>query len=249
MRDRDGADGPARAPELAIAGGPRLRRGSGGAGGPRRFVGDLRPVPGRGALPIEQLPRERAVNLIVLDGTWWQARKLLKLNSGACRPSPGRVPPAKAECLRDPPRPADFCVIDHRGTGGSAARVLEPEGGRFERLLDPFHAMVERQRWFQTEVRSSRHASPSTLTHLATNGVRRSPRRGLVTPRLRPRRGERLAASSSRATGAGDGSLGRPPSRDGRDIRGGAWHRDERSARPHPSTSICRRSASGPAAP
>src|SRR5439155_1363188 len=36
--------------------------------------------PGKGAIDVADLPRDRALTLIALDGTWWQARKLLHLN-------------------------------------------------------------------------------------------------------------------------------------------------------------------------
>jgi hypothetical protein len=61
-------------------------------------------------------------------------------------------------------------------------QFLEAEGGRFERLLDPFHAMVARQRWFQEEVRSHRH-------HYSRRRVAVSPRAAFAA---------RLAADWSR---------------------------------------------------
>ena len=114
--------------------------------------------PGPGALSVEQLPRDRALTLIVLDGTWWQARKLLKLN-----PALGRLPrvafrPQARSAYIIRRQPDDFCVSTIEALA-EVLEVLEPEGGRFERLLDPFHAMVERQRWFQAEVHASRHQS------------------------------------------------------------------------------------------
>ena len=36
--------------------------------------------PGPQARDVATLPRDRPLTLIVVDGTWWQARKLLKLN-------------------------------------------------------------------------------------------------------------------------------------------------------------------------
>ena len=112
--------------------------------------------PGFEASPVEQLPRDRAITLIVLDGTWWQARKLLKLNPAiAALPRVAFLPrqPSAYLIRREP---ADFCVSTIEALA-AVLRGLEPEGDRFGRLLDPFHAMVERQLWFQAEVGSSRH--------------------------------------------------------------------------------------------
>jgi DTW domain-containing protein YfiP len=112
--------------------------------------------PGSGACPVEQLPRDRAITLIVLDGTWWQARKLLKLNPAIAALPRVAFKPRRPSAYLIRREPADFCV----STIEALAEVLgglEPEGARFARLLDPFHAMVQRQQWFQTEVGSRRH--------------------------------------------------------------------------------------------
>ncbi len=112
--------------------------------------------PGPDALPVQQIPRDHAVTLIVLDGTWWQARKLLKLNPElASLPRVAFHPRARSAYLIRR-QPADFCVSTIEALA-EVLGVLEPEAGGFDRLLDPFHAMVERQRWFRDEVRSSRH--------------------------------------------------------------------------------------------
>ncbi len=114
--------------------------------------------PGPGALPIEQLPRDRAVTLVVLDGTWWQARKLLRLNPALAGLPRVAFRPHKPSGYLIRREPADFCVSTIEALA-EALTVLEPDGGPFARLLDPFHAMVERQQWFQAEVRASRHRS------------------------------------------------------------------------------------------
>ena len=137
--------------------------------------------PGPDALPLEQLPRDRPITLIVLDGTWWQARKLLKLNPAIARLPRVAFRPHKPSAYLIRREPADFCVSTIEALA-EVLKVLEPEAGRFDRLLDPFHAMVERQRWFQTEVRSSRHRQFARRA-----GV--SPRRSLAA---------RLAADWSR---------------------------------------------------
>jgi DTW domain-containing protein YfiP len=147
------------------------------AGGPDTFV----LFPGPDALPVGRLPRDRALTLVVLDGTWSQARKLLRLNPAiASLPRVAFLPrrPSGYLIRREP---ADFCVSTIEALA-EVLRVIEPEGARFERLLDPFHAMVERQQWFESEVGSSRHLR-------ATRSPRPSPRAALAA---------RLAASWSR---------------------------------------------------
>ncbi len=136
--------------------------------------------PGPGALPVEKLPRDRAVTLIVFDGTWSQARKLLKLNPEIAGLPRVAFHPGKPSAYVIRREPADFCVSTIEALA-EVLTVLEPDGGPFARLLDPFHAMVERQLWFQTEVRASRHSF--------TRSARTSPRDKLAA---------RLAASWSR---------------------------------------------------
>jgi DTW domain-containing protein YfiP len=114
--------------------------------------------PGPGATPVEKLARDHDVTLIVLDGTWWQARKLLKLNPAIAVLPRIAFRPRKPSAYVIRREPADFCVSTIEALA-EVLKVLEPEGDRFSRLLDPFHAMVARQRWFQDEVRSSRHRS------------------------------------------------------------------------------------------
>jgi DTW domain-containing protein YfiP len=116
--------------------------------------------PGPQALDVSALPRDRAVTLIVVDGTWWQARKLLKLNPAlAALPRVSFTPshPSRYLIRR---QPADFCVSTIEALA-QVLEVLEP-GQSFARLLDPFHAMVARQRWFQTTVGSHRHQRAHT---------------------------------------------------------------------------------------
>ena len=112
--------------------------------------------PGASATDVHDLPRDPAATLIVLDGTWSQARKLLRLNPAlAALPRLSFSPQAKsAYHIRR--QPADFCVSTIEALGEVLA-VLEPEGFPAARLLDPFLAMVARQRRFAAEVNASRH--------------------------------------------------------------------------------------------
>jgi DTW domain-containing protein YfiP len=119
--------------------------------GPRYLL-----FPGPDARPVEDLPRDRPVTLVVLDGTWSQARKLLRLNPALLALPRVAFRPRRPSGYLIRRQPADFCVSTIEALAEVLA-VLEPDGARFERLLDPFAAMVERQRWFESQVRAHRH--------------------------------------------------------------------------------------------
>jgi DTW domain-containing protein YfiP len=118
--------------------------------------------PGAEAVDVATLPRDPPITLIVLDGTWWQARKLLKLNPALA------ALPRVAFTPREPSRylirrqPADFCVSTIEALA-QVLDVLEPGDRSFAGILDPFHAMVARQRWYETEIRSHRHHRTAPL--------------------------------------------------------------------------------------
>lgn len=127
--------------------------------------------PGSAALPVEQLPRDRPITLVVMDGTWWQAKKLLKLNPAIAALPRVAFHPQRPSAYVIRREPAPFCVSTIEALA-EVLQALEPDGDRFERLLDPFHAMVERQQRFQAEVHASRHR--------ATRRAGASPRKSLA---------------------------------------------------------------------
>jgi len=112
--------------------------------------------PGPNARDASELPRDQAITLVVLDGTWWQARKLLKLNPFLEDLPQVAFTPGHESQYRIRRQPAAFCVSTIEALA-EVLPLLEPDGGSFERLLDPFHAMVARQEHFATEIASSRH--------------------------------------------------------------------------------------------
>lgn len=159
-RERDVPIGTARMAHRALAG-SRLRVGVDFAGDPEVRAAVRVPdtyvlFPGEGAIPVDQLPRHRPINLVVLDGTWWQARKLLRLNPAIAGLPRVAFHPRRPSGYLIRKEPAEFCVSTIEALAEVLA-VLEPEGERFERLLDPFHAMVERQKWFETTIGARRH--------------------------------------------------------------------------------------------
>lgn len=138
--------------------------------------------PGEGAIDPRDLRRGAAgdppLALVVLDGTWAQARSILRRN-----PRLGRLPrvafaPSRPSAYAIRHQPADVCV----STLEALAEVLslvEPEAGASERLLRPFAALVERQQWYQATVQTHRHRRLARLPRPAT-----PPRRARVLAQL-----------------------------------------------------------------
>ena len=123
--------------------------------------------PGPAAIDVAELPRgparelapEGALTLVVLDGTWSQARKLLHLNPALAALPRVAFTPRHLSDYRIRRQPAEHCVSTIEALAETLT-ALEPDGGPFARLLDPFRAMVARQEWFAAEVRSQRHRHP-----------------------------------------------------------------------------------------
>jgi DTW domain-containing protein YfiP len=116
--------------------------------------------PRPGAVAVTELPRA-PITLVVLDGTWSQARKLLNRNAAlAALPGIALAPqrPSGYRSIRR--QPAPFCVSTIEALAEVLA-ALEPDGDRFARLLAPFEAMVARQERFVRETRTARHRRPA----------------------------------------------------------------------------------------
>lgn len=100
--------------------------------------------PGEGARDVTTDPPEGPVTLVVVDGTWSQAKKLVKTNPRLARlPRYAFTPPAPSEYrIRREPRD------DYVSTIEALVHVLgalEGDAPRFRALLDPFRAMVDSQ--------------------------------------------------------------------------------------------------------
>ncbi len=108
------------------------------------------------AIDAADVPRDRPITLVVIDGTWWQAQKLLKLNPQLRALPHIAFSPRQKSQYKIRRQPAEHCVSTVEALA-EVLTVLEPDRGPFERLLDPFHAMVERQEAFISDVGSSRH--------------------------------------------------------------------------------------------
>ena len=156
--------------------------------------------PGPTARDVSTLPSDRPITLVVLDGTWSQARKLLAVNPRlAALPRVGFVPRRPSD-YRIRRQPAAGCVSTIEALA-EVLEALEPDGApeRFAALLDPFRVMVDEQLRYARTVSSARHLA-----------YRSRPRRPRVTL------GARLAALGPRlvlAHGDANGWPGAHPAR------------------------------------
>ena len=100
--------------------------------------------PGDDAIPIESLARSnRPLRLIVPDGTWRKARKLLHLNSHLAALPRVSLPAGLVSRyrLRKAPTPGALSTLEAVVT---ALNLLEGDG-RFDALLHPFEALIDGQ--------------------------------------------------------------------------------------------------------
>ncbi len=124
-------------------------------GGPSRPAALLYPSPG--ARDVATQPPDGPITLIVVDGTWWQARKLVRQNPAlAALPHVAFTPPHASEYqIRKEPQDDYVSTIEALvHTLGH----LEGDPARFQALLAPFRAMI---------------ASQLTFIHTRRDGVRR----------------------------------------------------------------------------
>jgi DTW domain-containing protein YfiP len=118
--------------------------------------------PGPDAIDLAVAPPPGPITLIALDGTWWQASKLLKRNPGIAALPKVRLAPAAPSRYRIRREPHDHCVATIEALA-MALRALEGGEGdqgaddRFAAILAPFEAMVEHQLRFASGVRDARH--------------------------------------------------------------------------------------------
>lgn len=112
--------------------------------------------PGPGATDVARLPRDRPVTLVVLDGTWTLARKLLTLNPFLRELPHVAFTPSHPSDYRIRRQPAPFCVSTIEALA-EVLQILEPSGASFEALLAPFRYMVAQQERFIHDVHARRH--------------------------------------------------------------------------------------------
>jgi len=111
--------------------------------------------PGPRAIDLAEARPAGPITLVVVDGTWWQARKLIKRNPRLAALPQIRFTPRAPSNYRIRREPADHCVA----TVEALAQVLgalEGDPERFAALLRPFEAMIDTQLHYAKTVRGAR---------------------------------------------------------------------------------------------
>jgi DTW domain-containing protein YfiP len=112
------------------------------------------------AIPVETATFPHPITLIVLDGTWWQAEKLLRANPALrALPKLCMTPHAPSFYGQVRAEPAE----DFVGTIEAIAHVLgylEGDRERFQTMLRPLRVMVEQQLYFAKVIAEGRHRLP-----------------------------------------------------------------------------------------
>jgi DTW domain-containing protein len=134
--------------------------------------------PGPGARDLALEPPPGPVTLCVLDGTWWQAKKLFQYNPELARLPRYSLSPPRPSRYRIRREPAQHCVSTIEAIAQALA-LLEPGGFDAEALLEPFEAMVEHQLRYVGASTSRRHAV-----------YRGKPKRPRLPPLLRERQSD-----------------------------------------------------------
>ena len=100
--------------------------------------------PGEGAIDVVQHPPAGPVTLVVVDGTWWQTKKVVRENPLlAALPRYAFTPPSPSEYrIRKEPDASYVSTIEALV---HVLGVLEGDPERFRALLAPFRAMIDTQ--------------------------------------------------------------------------------------------------------
>lgn len=149
-RERDMAIGTARMASLCLPG-SELHVGvtfEDSRAVDRALADPARPAallwPGPGAIDVMKDPPRGPITLVVVDGTWWQAKKLVRVNPAiAALPRYSFTPPNPSEYrIRKEPRDDYVSTIEALV---HVLGVLEGDQARFQALLAPFRAMIDKQ--------------------------------------------------------------------------------------------------------
>jgi DTW domain-containing protein len=146
--------------------------------------------PGKGAIDIVREPPPGPVTLVVVDGTWSQTKKVVRMNPNlAALPRYAFVPPSPSEYrIRKEPDAASVATIEAL-VHALTALEGERDGERFERLLAPFRAMID----FQIECELRARGTPSRHTQ------RRARVRRLRVPRVISERADDIVCVAAEA--------------------------------------------------
>ena len=111
--------------------------------------------PGEGAADVLRDPPKGPITLVVVDGTWWQASKLVRKNTTLAKlPRYAFAAPSPSEYrIRREPDAAYVSTIEALA---HVLGILEGDPERLQGLLRPFRAMIDKQIEFATSVRGAR---------------------------------------------------------------------------------------------
>jgi DTW domain-containing protein YfiP len=100
--------------------------------------------PGPGAVDVLEDPPARPITLVVIDGTWWQTRNVLRRNPAlAALPRYAFRPPSPSDYrIRREPHAACVSTIEALAY---VLGALEGDPDRFRAMLKPFRAMIDAQ--------------------------------------------------------------------------------------------------------
>jgi DTW domain-containing protein len=154
------------------------------------FAGLVRPgmllFPGEGARDLQTQAPSVASTLFVIDGTWSQAKKILKKNPELAQLPRYALTPAAPSRYRIRREPAAHCLSTIEAIV-AALSVLEGDASLPQRLLPAFEALVEKQLWFASQRRAHRHLT------------RKGPRSAPALPRAFVERSGRLVVAYGEA--------------------------------------------------
>jgi DTW domain-containing protein YfiP len=100
--------------------------------------------PGPDSVDLRQAPPSGPITLVVVDGTWSQAARLLRLNPALRSLPQYRLTPSRPGSYRIRREPAEHCVSTIEALA-EVLGVLEGDPARLAKLLAPFEYMVDRQ--------------------------------------------------------------------------------------------------------
>jgi DTW domain-containing protein YfiP len=100
--------------------------------------------PSKTAIDLHEVNQDKPITLVVVDGTWWQARKLWRRNPMIAALPHVRFTPNAPSNYRIRREPADHCVATIEALA-HVLGTLEGDPERFQTMLTPFHKMVEKQ--------------------------------------------------------------------------------------------------------
>ncbi|XP_067931871.1 tRNA-uridine aminocarboxypropyltransferase 2-like [Watersipora subatra] len=122
--------------------------------------------PDSSAVPINTLPTDKPYNLIVLDGTWLQARGIYGKNSFLQQMKKVKVTSASVSKYVVRTQPTDECLSTLESTA-LALESLENDSTLFEKLTKPLNALCD----FQLRHGAVAHQSKE---YLIKNGIYKS---------------------------------------------------------------------------